>query len=171
MKPDGSRPQAQYLFFALIVAYVLYAAVRLVQMPEVMATHFGFDGRANGWMSGSTFLVFTLAMSALAVGLRWFLVFAARMQKGINIPGYQELSAEEKTEFATVMEQQSWVFGCLFISFLFAVNVIIFSTNSSGSERLSAIPALVITVVFVGAMLWWSLTLVSSIQRLRKKGL
>lgn len=171
MKSDASRPQAQYLFFALITGYVLYAAVRLVQMPETMATHFGFDGRANGWMSRNAFLVFTLAMLALTVGVRWFLVFAARMQKGINIPGYHELSTEGKTEFAIVMEQKSWVFGCFFISFLFAMNVMIFSTNSANSQRLDAIPLLLITVVFIGATLWWSLTLVFSVQRLRKKGL
>lgn len=171
MKSDGSSPQAQYLFFALIIVYVLYAAVRLAQMPEGMATHFGLDGRANGWMNRSAFLVFTLAMAAFAVGLRWLLVFTARMQKGINIPGYHMLSVEEKVEFATVMEQKSWVFGCLFISFFISVNVLIFSTNSDGSERLAAIPAIFITVVYVGAMLWWSLTLVSSVQRLRKKGL
>ncbi len=171
MKSDGSRPQAQYLFFALIAAYVLYAAVRLVQMPEVMVTHFGFDGRADGWMSRNTFLVVSLALAALAVGLRWFMGFTARLQKGINIPGYHDLSAEGKAEFAELMQQKSWVFGCFFISFLFAVNVMIFSTNLAHSERLALIPLLLITVVFVGAMLWWSLTLVSSVQRLRKKGL
>lgn len=168
MKSDGSRPQAQYVFFALIAAYVLYAAVRLVQMPEVMVTHFGFDSRADGWMSRSTFLVVTVVMAGLAVLSRWFLGFIGRSQKGINIPGYNELSAEGKAEFATVMQQKSWIFGCVFIGFMFAVNVLIFSTNSAGLERLAFLPLFLITAVFIGAMLWWVLTLVSSVQRLRK---
>lgn len=171
MKSNSSRPQAQYVFFALIAAYVLYAAVWLVQMPEVMVTHFGFDGRADGWMSRSTFLVVTIVMAASSVLVRWFLGFIGRSQKGINISGYNELSAEGKAEFATVMQQKSWVFGCLFIGFMFAVNVLIFSTNSAGSERLAFLPLFLITAVFIGAMLWWVLTLVSSVQRLRKQGL
>lgn len=171
MNIEISETNAKRTFFVLVAAYLLYVAARIWQMPEVMATHFGIDGRADGWMSRSSFLVVSVALAALAVGMRWFIGFTGRLQKGINIPGYNELSAEGKTVFAEVMQHKSWLFGCLFIGFLFVINMLTISTNQMASGRLAVLPVLLLTVVFLAAILWWVLTLVSTVQRLRKQGL
>ncbi len=160
-------------FWALVAVYLLHAIVRFFDMPSgILATHFGLDGSANGWMSSNSFLVFHCFMAVFIIGVRWFIAATARWQNGINMPsGYYELSISQKQAFVSTMEHHSWNFGCLIIGLFIAIDGLILLANTNVPPSLPLVLGLVLTMVFLGGMGWWTITLLSAIQRIKKQNL
>lgn len=160
------------IFFALAAVYLLHGIVRFFTMPSnVLATHFGLDGNANGWMSSGAFLLFHLFMVTFIFGLRWFLSATARWQKGINIPEYHLLSEAGKQAFVHFMENHSWVFGSLMIVFFTLLDIVIVLANTQSFARTSMVIGLIVTVFFLGSVAWWTIALLMAIQRIKKQNL
>lgn len=160
------------IFWALVAVYLLHAIVRFFTTPSsVLATHFGLDGSANGWMSSGAFGLFHYVVVAFVLGMRWLLVATARRQKGINIPEYHRLSDAGKQTFAGFMENHSWIFGSLMIGFFMLLDIVIVLANTQSFARTSMVIGLIFTVFFLGTVGWWTIALLSAIQRIKKQNL
>lgn len=160
------------IYFALVAVYLLHGIVRFFTTPSsVLATHFGLDGSANGWMSSGAFLLFHLFMVAFTFGLRWFLAATARWQKGINIPEYHLLSETGKQAFVNFMEHHSWAFGSLMIGFFILFDIVIVLANTQSFARTSMVIGLIVTLFFLGSVAWWTIALLMAIQRIKKQNL
>jgi uncharacterized membrane protein len=110
---DSRIPTA--LYFLMLTLGVLQCARVYPQLPDVMASHFGSNGVANGWESKPFFFV----LSAIAVGSSAIVAFLAPRliasfpNERINLPNKSYwLSAEHREEAMGFLRVQMIWFGC-----------------------------------------------------------
>ncbi|MCU0424011.1 MAG: hypothetical protein MUF71_00160 [Candidatus Kapabacteria bacterium] len=160
--------RAKIVFIALIALYWLQALV-VAGADTPIATHFGLDGRANDWMSSGGFLMFHCWMTALILAVRWFIAASARWQQGINIPEYRTFSDTQKHLFAGFMDVHSWSFGCLLAGMFLAIDGLILLANTRVPASLPLVFGLLLTMVFLGGMGWWTLRIFTEVKNIAQK--
>ena len=123
-------------FLLCYACFIGYLALSAQWLPPRMASHFGWDLRADGWMPRQKFLliigavpvIFPLIFVALAAVLR-------RVSGSASHPAY-------------VLRQGLW-FACLFIGFLAGLQYLTILANSSSPARLPAGAFLFLVIGFV----------------------
>jgi hypothetical protein len=105
------RRFAQILFFAATVFVIALAVRQHADLPEKVATHFGADGQANGWMSRDAHTAMqigtTVFIAALFTALAQWL---PRLPDGlINLPHHDYWLAPSRRA-----ETHAWLSGMLF---------------------------------------------------------
>jgi hypothetical protein len=129
---------------ALCVTCVVYLAALGYTgsvMPERVASHFGFAGEPDGWMSRPAYLT---SMAAVGVALPVVLALAAwavRMAPVgvINLPHRDYWLAPERRERtrAEIAGRMLWL-SSLVVVFLLGVHVMVDAANRQEPRRLSA---------------------------------
>lgn len=144
---------AMYVFFvALLVATA-------GELPERMATHFDFAGRANGWMSRQGYLafmagfglLFPLLLPLLSLGFR------ALPATVINIPHREYwLSPERREETNAYLVRHARWLAVLQLGLVIALHVLSVRANQQSPPHLSnAIWGfLVVFLACVGVWAW-----------------
>jgi len=110
---DARFPKITY--FLMLVAGLLQWVRFYPLLPERMASHFGYDGRPNGWQPKDGFFLIMLLAVGLTFGMS-FLVprrIAARPDNRINLPhkAYWLAPARREETFRFITAQMAW-FGC-----------------------------------------------------------
>ena len=142
------------LFFVLALlggAQYLYYAPRL---PEVVASHFGVAGSANGWQTKIVFFAMELGIIVLATVIAFGVprMIEALPVSMINLPHKDFwLSAERRGETFSYLRVWTLWMGCALMAFLLFVMGLVFRANLQTPPRLDMgafLPALIAFVVF-----------------------
>lgn len=149
---------AAVAFVLLYVGYVSYMLATSSQLPQRVATHFGGEGRANGWMSRPGYLVFE-AVFPLAVGL--FMAglsglirrFPARY---VNLPRKDFWLAPERLALTTGILRSRLVWlACLMTLFFWGLHVLTVEANRVHPAQLPMGGMLGVVIAFLTAVMIW----------------
>lgn len=143
------------LCWALFAGYVWQTAA---QLPERVATHFGANGAANGWMTRDGHVRFTVLMgigsSAFVVAVFAFIRWIGDV--GLNIPHKDYWLAPERRESTyEFIQRQGILFACLMLGFIAAVHRSILIANQRSPASLALREVGWIGGVFLVAVLLW----------------
>ncbi len=155
---DGPASPGYAAAGLLYVALLALLARTAPELPDRVATHFGVEGAADGWMSRPGYLVFTavfpLALVALFAGLASLIrVLPARF---VNLPNRDYWLAPERraTTSAMLRARFAWL-GCLFVAFFGGLHVLTVEANRLTPPRLPMGGLLLVVMAFLmGLMLW-----------------
>ncbi len=117
---------------ALCVGFELFLFYSAKLLPERMASHFGGDGRADGWMSRSGDLLVLGALGVALPVLFYILSFVTRIipARFVNLPHREHwLSPERRVETSAYISRQMLWMGCLMVLFLAGVHCLTIQAN------------------------------------------
>jgi uncharacterized membrane protein len=151
----------------LCVGYVVFVANSASQLPERVATHFGGDGRPNGWMERQSYLHFIailgLALAFLMAGLGFVLgIMQVRLKPAVRrgTPSTKRLN-----------QNLSWLSGdmlwlaCLMLGFIAGTHYLTLEANRSHPAQLSMSSLAILVAGFGAGMIGWTLLLVFHLMR------
>jgi uncharacterized membrane protein len=125
---------------ALTICYLLffgYVAASYGELPARVASHFGLDGRANGWMSREACVAFSIGLAlflpAIVVGM---MGGAGKIPVSfINLPHRDYWLAPErrKAALAILLRYALW-FASINVLFVTGLHWLIVQANSLGPE-------------------------------------
>ncbi|SIO38475.1 Protein of unknown function [Singulisphaera sp. GP187] len=139
----------------LVVLYSLLVALVIVSnpwLPERVATHFGFNGVPNGWMSRPTHAAFTLGTAAftalVCAGSTYLSRFLA--DSLINIPDRAYwLAPERRRETQDKLFSLGLWIACLTTALFIALHLLIVRANRADPVRLPPGEGLGLLVAFL----------------------
>jgi uncharacterized membrane protein len=140
---------------ALDVSFVLST---VDQLPEMVATHYRFDGRADGWMTRTGYLLFmmgfTLGFAALIAFLIGFL--PRRWPHLTNIPNREYWLAEPRREDSVqFLSAHGWWLACLLVLLFAGVHYAILISHRSQPPNLPLSVFLpLLSGFFIGFVIW-----------------
>lgn len=158
-----------YIYIFFIGVAVSQAIYYYPMMPDPMATHFGFGGKANGWMSKDGFFVFEtvifLITSLSFIVMPW-LFQKFKVRKSINLPNRDYWLAPERIDafYEYFRESFGW-FGVATLTLLIGVLQLTFTAN------LQADPVLdnnIFLIIFIGYLLFVTIWLITFIRKFGK---
>lgn len=128
------------------------------ELPSRMASHFGPDGDANGWMSRTAFAVsyvgIVAAMALLYCGLAWGLPRLPTSM--INLPRRDYwLAPERRQRTLEDLGRQLAAIGVATVLFLMLVFHLCLKANINGAFRLDPTVMNFPVALFVGALALW----------------
>ncbi len=152
----------------VMIGFLADAVLTAHHLPERLATHFGEDGEANGWMTRAGHVRFILGFG---LGVPLFILAVSAMVarlggKGLNIPNRDYwLAPERRAQTLAFMQRRLVWFACLLVLFFALINHLILSANTQTPVRLS--PALFwpSIALFLGAMVVWTVLFISPFLR------
>lgn len=157
------------LFALLCLGLLCWIAFSGPWLPATVASHFGLNGQADGWMSRSAYLVFlsvlTLALPLFIVGLTYFSRFLPDWM--INLPRkeYWLSGAQRPETFDWITAHSLWL-GCLVVGMLGAAHYLTIQANQRVPAGLPAASFAVVMGGFLAGVAIWSLVLWRHFRRL-----
>jgi uncharacterized membrane protein len=150
------------LLLLLCLGFLVYVNQTMSLLPERIATHFGINGQANGWMSRSGYQVF---ISLTGLGLPLFIVLMGFLCRflptwTLNIPHREYWLAPDRRAL-TCEYLLAWYFwlACLTVAFFGALHYLTVQANHSVPVHLPGLPFTVILAVFLGLIALWTIGL------------
>jgi uncharacterized membrane protein len=129
------RP-SRIVFATLLLAATLRFFMLYPRLPPIVASHFGPDGRANGWMTKEGFALFSLIPLGVALIVALFApLLAARLPaRLINLPNKEYwLAPERKAATVEVLyEHMEWL-GCALLALFIFIYELVFAANMRGT--------------------------------------
>ena len=151
-------------FLALVACAALFVWLTGRALPNVVASHFGAAGLANGLMPRDAYVVVMLAIVALVPLLLAVVpILAFRNPRArINLPnrGYW-LAPERRGETIEVLSRQALRFSTLLLGFLCYAHWLVLEANRVVPPRLSSGWFAGGLVVFLAATLVWAVSLIA----------
>jgi len=143
---------------AVVIASGAFIAASSSQLPPQVSSHFGGDGRANGWMPRDAYLNVTLALAVvLPLAVAALLSFAPHvLHRGLGIPHRDHWLADARRHATlAALGMFGCGLGCILAIFLGAIHYTVLEANAVVPARLPA--GLFVTVMgcFFAAMLAW----------------
>jgi len=150
------------LFVALLVLCPAVIWGTSGALPERVATHFGHDGLANGWMTRDGYRAFMLALGTLMplfmVAVAGFAPqFGSRAMKVPN-PGYW-LAPERKHETLARMRTHACWLGSTMLVFFTGMHFLLLRANAVTPAHLPEGPFYAMIVALVIVVVAWGLAL------------
>lgn len=127
------------LLTGLTVAFLVQLWSGLSGAPDVMATHFGADGVADGWMTRGMHAAFSVGMWALMVGCFWLLpaVLHRVPDQMISLPNRDYwLAPERRAETFEAIRTRSEAYGALTLMLMLFVYGMVFDVNQAADPVL-----------------------------------
>ncbi len=156
------------LFILLYIGFLLYVDQTASLLSGRVATHFGIDGQANGWMSGSGYInfirLFGLALPGFTVAIGFLTRFLPAGM--INIPNRDYWLAPEHraSTSASVLGSCLWL-ACLEVGFVGGMHYLTVVANRSTPAHLPSGGLLILLGMFVVGLVLWIVALVSRFRR------
>jgi uncharacterized membrane protein len=154
-------PQA--VFALLVFLGFLQARNFAKAMPDVMATHFGASGSANGFATKTQFLVleFVLLGVCLLIGFGIPFIISKTPPSLINLPNKDFWLAPVRRDhtLSVLRIHMAW-FACALLTFLIVVHQLVFNANQSVPHHLNGPQFTMALVAFLGFTLLWTLRLI-----------
>jgi hypothetical protein len=145
-----------------LICLNVFAAVFIVytgrHLPEIVATHFGAENRANGWMSRNGYIIF---MTCLTIGVSSFVGFAVgvlprKMPNWTNVPNRDYwLSGARSESSLAFLSAHGKRLACLIVMMMLGMHYTILVANHTQPPML---PVSIFSSVLIGfalALLWW----------------
>ena len=155
------------ILFCLIGVFVAQFAFYYPNLPESVASHFGADGIADGFMRKSNFAIFEAVLLLLLIGE--FTVLPALIEKFpdslINLPNKNYWLAAERrpATFAVLQSYFEWLSVLLLLLFI-AVNQAVFKANINRENLGSAV--LIILILFLAAVTVWMIKFIKHFNKI-----
>ena len=156
--PTETGRAAAVVYLFVYAGYLAFVFASASQLPERVATHFGAEGRANGWMSRQGYLifevVFPLLIGALLVGTA-FLVsrFPARF---VNLPRKDFwLAPERRALTAGILRSRMIWLACLMTLFFGGLHALTLEANRVQPPQLPMGGLLLVVMAFLIAVMIW----------------
>lgn len=146
------------LFLAFVACAATFVWLTSLALPDLVASHFGSSGTANGFMPRAIYIFFMLAF---VIGLPVLLVFATSFAIGhpsarINLPNRDYwLAPERRDETILVLRAGIMWFGTLLVAFLCYAHWLVVLANESQPAHLDESWFVGGLAVFVVATLVW----------------
>ena len=145
-----------------LVCLMVFAVVFIVYttryLPDSVATHFGANHQANGWMSRNGYLFFMLGFM---IGISSFVSFVVgtlprKFPRWTNMPNRDYwLSAERREESLGYLSAHGKRLGCLIVLMMLAMHYIILKANHAQPPTLPLPVFMSVVLSFALAVLWW----------------
>ena len=155
MQPDS---RALVTLICLNVFGVVFVVYTSQYLPDKVATHFGINGQADGWMSRNGYL---LLMLAFMIGMSAFVSFVVgtlprKFPQWTNIPNRDYwLAPQRREESARFLSAHGKRLGYLIVMMMLGMHYTILLANHM---RPPALPGSTFTSIILGfalALLWW----------------
>ncbi len=156
------------VFTLLYIGFLLYVGQTAPFLPDRMATHFGIDGQANGWMSRSGYIdfirLFGLALPAFTIAVGFLTRFLPAWM--INIPNRDYwLAPEHRVEtYTSVLGYCLWL-ACLEAGFVGGMHYLTIVANRSTPAHLPSNGLISVLGIFLVGLGFW---IVALVRRFRK---
>ena len=152
----GDPRLPRFLYAFLILVCLLMMAYYYPQMPQRMASHFGADGRVNGWQSRDAFFVLMLLVTSTSaiVGFLAPRQIAARSNARINLPHRDYWLAPERRErtMRFISATMAW-FACGILLVLVSGTFLALRANLAPDHRFNSEAMLVVLGGFLLGLL------------------
>ncbi len=157
---SASRP-AWLLVAPALVIYLIVLVFSSRELPERVASHFGFSGAADAWMDRTTYLVFMavwgLGLPCLFLSIGWMIRHLPAAV--INLPRRDYwLAPERRAETSADIERRMGWLSCLTLAFCLGIHLLVVQANQSLPSRLSNL-IWVWLALFLAAVLFWIVSL------------
>ncbi len=146
--------------WALFVVTLVAGAALIVgsesRLPQTVATHFGADGRANGWMQRDSYVMLMLALAIglpllVAASMAWLPRVAPRL---INLPQRERwLASSQLAATLTALSGFGALIGSLVAAFIAGMHLLIVAAHANTPPRLDMAMFLPLLIAFVVAIL------------------
>ena len=154
----GSDAGARVSFICLAAFAIVFIVYTGSYLPETVATHFGIDGEANGWMTRGGYLLFMLSFMfgvssfvSLVVG-----TLPRKFPQWTNVPnGQYWLAAERRDESLNFLSAHGKRLGCLILMMMLGMHYTVLIANHLRSPALPASTFSSIIIGFALALVWW----------------
>ena len=145
-----------------LICLTVFASVFVIYttryLPETVATHFGGDNLANGWMSRNFYLLFTLSFM---IGISCLVSFVAgtlprKFPQWTNVPNRDYwLAAERREESLRYLNAHGKRLGCLIVMMMLGMHYTILIANHMRPPMLPVSTFSSVLFGFVLALIWW----------------
>jgi predicted Ser/Thr protein kinase len=157
----GGIPGAAFLLLYLGCLTLLGATAS--GLPDRVATHFGFNGQADGWMSRRAYLTFECGFPALIAGLFAGVSALVRVlpARCVNIPRKDFWLAPERRALTErlLRGRLGWLL-CLLTLFFAGLHVLTLQANRAVPPQLPMGGLLMLVIAFfLGLLIWTALLL------------
>jgi uncharacterized membrane protein len=149
-----------------LICLTVFAAVFVIYttryLPDTVATHFGTDNQANGWMSRNGYLLFILGFM---IGISAFVSFVVgtlprKFPQWTNVPNRDYwLAAERRDESLRYLNAHGKRLGYLIVMMMLGMHYVILKANYNQPPRLPLSTFSPILVGFSVALVWWVIRL------------
>jgi uncharacterized membrane protein len=154
----GSDAAAWVSFICLTAFAIVFVVYTGSYLPETVATHFGADGEANGWMTRGGYLLFMLSFMlgvssfvSLVVG-----TLPRKFPQWTNVPNRQYwLAAERRHESLNFLSAHGKRLGCLILMMMLGMHYTVLIANHLRPPTLPASTFSSIIIGFALALVWW----------------
>ena len=150
-------------FLGLVAFAALFVWFSSRGLPNVVASHFGASGQANGFMPREVYVWFMLAIVVLVplvlavLPMRMFSNSKAR----INLPNRDYwMAPERRAETIEILSRQAVRFSTMLMAFLCYVHWLVIQANQTVPPTLSSQWFVSGLVVFLVGTLFWVVTLI-----------
>jgi hypothetical protein len=154
----GSPNRLKILFLVLLMGAAASIELSTGALPERVATHFGGDGLANGFLSREFYrnflLGFALGVPLFVVAmLSWFPRFFPRWT---NLPNRDYWLAPERREASLrFLSQHALRLGCMLVALLWGVSWLVVRANRFSPPRLENTSFLLLLAAFLLGTVGW----------------
>lgn len=156
------------IFFFLVLLGAVRANLYAAHLPATMASHFGGDGRANGWQSQTGFFTLDVAVTVLAAVIAFIVprIMTVVPPSAINLPNREFWFGPQQREgtVAFFRAQFAW-FGCALLAFLLVVNELVFRANLTSPRQLSNTAFAAALVLFLAFSGFWTIRMILHFSR------
>lgn len=152
------RATSEILFALVIAAAALFVVTSSRALPEMVGSHFGPSGAANGFMPHHFYVRFTLAFVVLLpVALNLLVSWLARLPKAlVNIPNREYWMAPERRDVTVgALQQHMKLFGVLLVAFLCYVHWLVLHANELAPPTLDNGRFMMGLGAFMFALITW----------------
>ncbi len=173
-----ANPTSRVSHYVALVAFLSsYAGLLIVlastagQLPPQVASHFGAEGHPNGWMSRSFYLAFVGAMPLLFGGVAMLVSWMTHRlpARFLNIPRRDFwLTPERRPETAAFLRRRMFWLAVLMTNFFAGLHLLTVHANQSSPARLSLDGLLALIIVFLLAMMIWTISLLMRLAEVEK---
>ena len=145
-----------------LICLTVFAAVFIIyttqSLPSTVATHFGVDNRANGWMTRHGYVLFMLGF---LIGVPAFVSFVVgvlprKYPQWTNVPNCDYwLSASRREDSLSYLSAHGMRLACLIVMMMVGMHYTILVANHTQPP---ALPISIFSSLLVGfalALLWW----------------
>lgn len=159
-----SAPWLKAATFSVVAANALLS-------KQVVATHFNWAGQPNGWMTGSSYvwfsLMFGVGMPLFYVALGYCLRFLPVAPGTFKMPNRDYWTApEHQAEMFTYFFHRFLWLACFEAVFLFALQLLVIQANRQTPPHLSTPLTMTLGSAFVIVVVVWLATLVRHFKKI-----
>lgn len=132
---------ARWVLGGMILLSILHLAIYYPMLPEQVASHFGTEGKADGWMTKSQFAIFYVVltgfMTLLFLGIGKLIEVTPNEM--INLPNreYWLAPARRAKTIAAISSELAW-FGVALVGFLISTMHLSMQASIKGTNRLDS---------------------------------